>query len=199
MRDRRLNETRKPPNEYETYPTPAANRNKTNRNKNEHDTEEMAEQDYCQLTSSKVLVEDLVTSEEDERHFQEYHTEENNKDDAERHQTHNTSRRFWDRPIIQDNMGWPGDHRMPEEWNWMMNDIWCYQTRSAKAESIGPVEFTRTRYPNNDYRQMIRDEMSIAPEWGTAESIRMATMIDRNEDRNHRKTEKPVRDRRGKH
>ncbi len=103
-------------------------------------------------------------------------------------------RRFWDHPIVQNNTGWPGDNRMPEEWNLMMEDIWCYKNIGSSAETIGPVEFTKSRYPNLDERQTIQNGLSITPDWGTTESIRMATMIEHNERRNHRKPMKPEKD-----
>ncbi|PBK70531.1 hypothetical protein ARMSODRAFT_1018059 [Armillaria solidipes] len=178
-----------------TKPATGSDNTTINKNKNEHGPDELY---YCQPTSSKVLVEDLVTSKEDEQHFQEYHTEIDDEEDSSAQQPATTKRRFWDRPIVQDNTGWPGDHRMPGEWNWMMEDIWCYKNVSTTAETIGPIEFTRSRYPNMDDRQTIADELSIAPDWGTAESIWMAAMIDRNEGRNHRKPRKPEKDRKGK-
>ncbi len=155
------------------------------------------DQEYCQPTSSKVLVEDLVTTKEDEEHFHEYHT----APDEDKYETHRpapATRRFWDRPITQENLDWPGDDRMPEEWNAMMSDVWSYGNRLTKGDSIGPFEFTSEWYPCKNDRQRLRDTMSIAPDWGTTESIRMAAMIEQNESRNHRKPRKVGRDRKGK-
>ncbi|PBK79001.1 hypothetical protein ARMGADRAFT_1041109, partial [Armillaria gallica] len=79
--------------------------------------------EYCQPTSSKVLVEDLVTTKEDEDHFHEYHTAPD-EDEDEKHRIAPATRRLWDRPVMRENLDWPGDNRMPEEWNAMMSDIW---------------------------------------------------------------------------
>ncbi len=80
---------------------------------------EKQEDNYCQLTSSKVLVEDLVTDAMDDEHHREFHEHENN---AEKPGTTRERRQFWDRPIPLESMAWPGDTRMPLEWNMLMND-----------------------------------------------------------------------------
>lgn len=155
------------------------------------------DQEYCQPTSSKVLVEDLVTTKEDEDHFHEYHMAPD-EDEDEKHRMAPATRRFWDRPITWKNLDWPGDNRMPEEWNAMMSDIWSYGSRLTMGDSIGPFEFTSERYPCENNCQRLQDMMSIAPDWGMTESIRMAAMIDQNERRNHRKPRKAKRDCKGK-
>ncbi len=71
---------------------------------------------YCQPTSSKVKVEDMVTNEMDNEHFKEHHTEE-----AEI--VEKTHKHFWDRSISSQNMVWPGDAQMPVEWNMVINNM----------------------------------------------------------------------------
>ncbi|KAK0432734.1 hypothetical protein EV421DRAFT_1742116 [Armillaria borealis] len=72
---------------------------------------------YCQPTSSKVLVEDMVTNDDDDMHFREYHSLE------ELQAPETPQRRFWDRLFVSEHMAWPGDARMPLEWNMMTSDI----------------------------------------------------------------------------
>ncbi|KAK0445661.1 uncharacterized protein EV420DRAFT_1648377 [Desarmillaria tabescens] len=159
------------------------------------------DREYCQPTSSKVLVEDLVTDKDDEKHFRDYHIHPESAENQD-NEPARKGRRFWDWPTMQTHRDWPGDHRMPDEWNMMIKDMWGLkgdQARGIPTETIGPIEFTRTRYPNESERCSIQDGLSIAPDWGTAESTRIAAMIEKNEDRNHRKPKKPDKDRKGKH
>lgn len=87
---------------------------------------------------------------------------------------------------------------MPEEWNLIMDNAWSQRKVHQTAKTIGSIEFTRTHYPDKDHWQSIQDGMSIALDWGTNESIRLVTMIECNEGRNHRKARKLERDCEGK-
>lgn len=94
---------------------------------------------YCKPTSSKVLVEDMVTDTEDDLHFREHHTSEMKVDTPRK-------RRFWDRPTIPENMAWPGDARMPLKWNMMTSDVrgigLPVHSIEEDGESLGPYKFT---------------------------------------------------------
>ncbi len=74
----------------------------------------------CQLTSSEVLVEDLVMDEQDHEHKDQFHmlvepTLELDKP---------IKVRFWDQPTPSPLFRWLGDNRMPEEWNRVISEMW---------------------------------------------------------------------------
>ncbi|KAG6867541.1 hypothetical protein C0995_004819, partial [Termitomyces sp. Mi166 len=58
----------------------------------------------CQLTSSRVKIEDLVTDEEEQS-------------TASAVETTKSARSFWDQPVGPPDMQWAYDPRMPLEWN----------------------------------------------------------------------------------
>ncbi|SJK99800.1 uncharacterized protein ARMOST_03111 [Armillaria ostoyae] len=151
---------------------------------NNHDRKsERLPENYCQPSSSKVKVEDMVTDEMDDQHFRDHH------DDYEE-EVKPDRRRFWDRPVPPPQMAWPGDARMPIEWNMLINDMRGIETdpqgyrekqndvgteedgtsiyeASLAAESIGPYEFTRSRYPTTREREDIKRMMTVEPDIGT--------------------------------
>lgn len=163
---------------------------------------EQLPENYCQPSSSKVKVEDMVTDEMDDQHFRDHH------DDYEE-EVRSDHRRFWDRPVPPPQMAWPGDARMPIEWNMLINDMRGIETdpqgyrekqndteteegatstiyeASVAADSIGPYEFTRSRYPISREREEIKRIMIIAPDIGTDATMeRIAHMRAENEKRN---------------
>ncbi len=110
---------------------------------------------YCQLTSSTVKIDDLVTEEEDGEHEEEYHY----YDDTEQDRPEQTCRghMFWDRPVPPPRLAWPTDRCMPIEWNMMVSDMWGYEAmkwQSAYANTeltfrdVEDVEYDRLVYPD---------------------------------------------------
>ena len=69
----------------------------------------------CQLTSSKVKVEDLVTDKEKLQ---------DKEDDM---LTSQSTCSFWDRPIPCPQHDWPHDPRMPNEWNTVIESMREYK------------------------------------------------------------------------
>ncbi len=82
-KNRDPDEIRKISNDSNTHLASSSNNPNTNETKNKHIHNDPY---YCQPTSSKVLVEDLITSEEDEQHFKEYHVAMDEEDDVDAHQ-----------------------------------------------------------------------------------------------------------------
>ncbi len=73
----------------------------------------------CQPTSSKILVEDLITDEDDDKHEQEHHSATAETVAGGPH----PDRKFWDTPSTPAEMHWPDDQRMPVEWNMVNEDM----------------------------------------------------------------------------
>lgn len=163
---------------------------------------------YCKPTSSKVLIEDMVMDKDDDLHFQEHHVSETLVETP-------LKRRFWDRPTIPKYMAWPGDTRMPLEWNMMTSDVrginlpvgreeWHPHDATANslglgAESVGPYEFTRSQYPDKKHREYLQQNIRVGSEFGSEEVIiRMARMCEENECRNNRRSTGSPRHRAGK-
>ena len=90
---------------------------------------------YCQPTSSKTKVEDLVTSKEEEEPLR--------KEQA----TYAGFRSFRDRPIPKQQFEWPFDPRMPPEWNKVI---------AAMREYEG----ARSHQTQGPYRNATDDEIS---------------------------------------
>ncbi|KAK0240620.1 hypothetical protein EDD85DRAFT_950468 [Armillaria nabsnona] len=110
-------------------------------------------------------------------------------------------------------MAWPGDARMPLEWNMLMNDqrgmeahpphilnngrsstsVDATRGDASTVESIGPYEFTRARYPNIEWRTALLRDLHVASELGTDATIeQLAKMQMENERRNFRAKDPPV-------
>lgn len=157
---------------------------------------------YCQPTSSRVRMEDLITDDMDEEHHREFHA----GNEEEEYNTAQPRRRFWDRPVTPVHMAWLGDARMPVEWNMMINDTRGmvveditgerkprntsnHATRDGESvtSSLGPFEFTRSRYPNRATRETLKQRVRVEPEIGSDETLdRLAKMQELNENCNHR-------------
>lgn len=56
----------------------------------------------------------------DEQHFREHHDIDQEDDQDE---VIHECRWFWDRPVPAPQMAWPGDVKMPIEWNMLINDM----------------------------------------------------------------------------
>ncbi len=99
-------------------------------------------------------------------------------------------------------MVWPGDARMPLEWNMMINDnrgmeadplvklgrLSAHQmimNDGSKVKSIGPYEFTRACYPDHKWRNTLLWDMQVKPELGRDETAKcLAKMQAFNEGHN---------------
>ncbi|SJL05233.1 uncharacterized protein ARMOST_08599 [Armillaria ostoyae] len=175
---------------------------------------------YCQPTSSKVLIEDMVTDEDDEIHFQEHHVPDDDEESPPP-----AKRWFWDCPVIPKRMAWPGNGRMPIEWNMMISNIrgiglpmgnrigvasddssmmessdtdgFDIHARSELqvVESIGPYEFTRSCYPNKQHHNYLHQKITVGSEIGSDDFVKkLAQMHDTKEHRNHQaKQAEPTR------
>ncbi|PBK92972.1 hypothetical protein ARMGADRAFT_1030433 [Armillaria gallica] len=166
----------------------------------------------CEPTSSKVLVEDLITDADDKAHEHDFHI------DMEIPRPGPTRIQFWDRPRPTPDFAWPGDVRMPDEWNGMIGDMWeidpnskrtlfhypdvpinddperdindrlLFIVPSSTIKSNGPHEFTRRLYPDTRHREFIRRSMVVEPNEGKDDfENRISKMIESNERRNTRK------------
>lgn len=91
--------------------------------------------DYCEPTSSKVKVEDMIKSDEDLREM-------NPRDDGAYNR-----RSFWEKPVQQPTLDWVRDACMAEKWN----AILAY-TRPGRTNN--------THIEPNHYRQATSDEIS---------------------------------------
>ncbi|PBK81854.1 hypothetical protein ARMGADRAFT_1039054 [Armillaria gallica] len=144
----------------------------------------------CQPTSSKVLIEDLVTDVDDDQHDQDYHVE------LMHTPTNEETVRFWDRPTPNPQFEWPGDHHMLTEWNMVISEMWEIDPNSkgslfnypemllmddpeqdinnrlsfivptSAIKSEGPYEFTVAMYPDERRRDFIHNNLFIAPDPG---------------------------------
>ncbi|PBK85237.1 hypothetical protein ARMGADRAFT_1087692 [Armillaria gallica] len=142
----------------------------------------------------------MVTDEDDELHFWEHHISETLVETP-------LKRQFWDRPTIPKYMAWPGDARMPLEWNMMMSDIQGINLSAGReeypndamanslglgAESVGPYEFMRSQYPDKKHREYLQQSIQVGSEFGSEEvMIRMAQMCEENEHRNNQRSTSP--------
>ncbi len=166
---------------------------------------------YCQPTSSKVLIEDMVTNEDDDKHFQEYHIleEEDVEPPPKKH-------RFWDCPVVPKHMAWPGDGRMPIEWNMMISDVQGLglsnnnglgsasndsnvvddgdvglpglppPSTPVQVDSTGPYKFTRARYLSKKHCDYLHRKIIVGSELGSDDvAERLAQMRNMNKHRNH--------------
>ncbi|KAK0479000.1 hypothetical protein EDD18DRAFT_1364444 [Armillaria luteobubalina] len=127
----------------------------------------------CQPTSSKVLVEDMITDDDDDAHEHHFHID----IDFSNQTPHEV--RFWDCPVPIPKVKWPGDSRMPMEWNLMVGEMWeidptsqgslfnyldfpysddpetdindclSFIVPNSELESKGPYEFTSDMYPDD--------------------------------------------------
>ncbi|KAG6882640.1 hypothetical protein C0995_014121 [Termitomyces sp. Mi166 len=89
----------------------------------------------CQLTSSRVKVEDLVTDEEEQS-------------TSSALETTKSERSFWDQPVGPPNIQWAYNPRMPLEWNEVVASI-MIKNQVASLQTVGEV-----------YRQPTADEIS---------------------------------------
>lgn len=163
-RDRKTNmgkKTHKKPHKKQAKPVP-----------------ESMEIPYCQPTSSRVKVEDLVTDEEDQIRADNLAKElQEDKVPKERHS-------FWDRPTPPPQFEWMPDPRMPAEWNAMVSDMrtndWArfkprgewYRT-PEDDEISSTQEFTGTWYPDNAERERLHAQSVVrldtpVDEWSTS-------------------------------
>ncbi|PBL04565.1 hypothetical protein ARMGADRAFT_1071014 [Armillaria gallica] len=160
--------------------------------------------------SSRMKVEDLVTNEDDQQHEQEHHIWiEQAKEDKP------PQVRFWDRPRSEHRLIWPGDSRVPHEWNRVISNMWeldanhkaplfnypdfpltkgqnvdindrlSFVVPTSKVESEGPYEFTETMFPNEWQREYILYTMSMDGKPTDEAGVRIAQMVINNEWRNH--------------
>lgn len=94
---------------------------------------------YCKPTSSKVLVEDMITDTEDDLHFHEHHTSETKVNMPHKQQ-------FLDCPTIPEHMAWLSNARMPLEWNMVTSDVLGIglpvHSAEEDRESLRPYKFT---------------------------------------------------------
>lgn len=102
-------------------------------------------------------------------------------------------------------MIWPGDVRMPMEWNMVIDNHQDLETEHLRkigqiptthmgdatkgdesdVESIGPYEFTRAHYPDSRHRHKLVRNMCIEPELGVDRTIaQLAKMQEDNECQN---------------
>lgn len=111
--------------------------------------------DYCQPTSSKVLVEDLRTDEEEEKFLKPQVKLDLPEEEVERPKT------FWDRPVPKPQYEWIHDTRMPKEWNEMVYAMRALESsrmytegeyyREATPDEISePVDFDYSNYSNSN-------------------------------------------------
>ena len=75
---------------------------------------------YCEPTSSKVKIEDLITAEQELAQAEEQERIEPQSDASL------GRRSFWDRPIPKPQYEWPYDPRMPNEWNEVIASMQAY-------------------------------------------------------------------------
>jgi hypothetical protein len=88
------------------------------------------EPQYCEPTSSKVKVEDLITAEQELAQNENKQLDQNSSTDS-------GARRFWDRPVPKPQHDWPYDPRMPDEWNEVIASMHAHErsTFSCGGES----------------------------------------------------------------
>ncbi|PBK97563.1 hypothetical protein ARMGADRAFT_1027055 [Armillaria gallica] len=121
--------------------------------------------DYCQPTSSKVLIKDLVTSAKDEKHHQDCYT----NLDADMTESSAYKARFWDQPVAPPSMEWVVLLMMP----------------TFTAESVRPYKFTRLWYPDRDKWLQLMQNMRIHANDDSDDTMeRLAKMKEHNERRN---------------
>ncbi len=156
----------------------------------------------CQPTSSKVLMEDLVTDADDDAHEHEFHYHIDSSIPHRDESPNGTQRtRFWDRPTSSSTFAWPGDHRMPTEWNMVVSEMWkldpnskgtlfnypdipavkeperdinnrlSFLVPSTNVETDEPYEFTKVMYPDDRHREFLRRAMTLGPEIGKTSPI----------------------------
>lgn len=163
--------------------------------------------EYCQPTSSKVMIENMVTDEMDDEHYHEFHTPDNSQEQTD---TVHGRHQFWDWPVPLTHMYWSGDACMPVEWNLITNDLlgltaeqlvkdgftppYTGDATLGADESVGPYEFTRERYPNPKRQREILRTMRVESKMGADSNVEhIAKMREENELRNHRCMVKDVR------
>jgi hypothetical protein len=111
---------------------------------------------YCQPTSSKIKVEDLVTDEPE----------------GEEQATNARPRPFWDRPVPKPHFEWTYDPHMPPEWNEMVVSMRAYEGsheqhpketyRRATSEEVSePQDFTNLWRPHSSKGDQLRRQSTV--------------------------------------
>lgn len=110
---------------------------------------------YCEPTSSKVKVEDMINDDDENEIIKEIMSV--NLQTGQTQQKH-TSRSFWERPIPHPSLEWVYDPRMPNEWNELMSNAMAMhstrpyrdpemQYRKASSNEISPTVDFDAIYP----------------------------------------------------
>jgi hypothetical protein len=116
--------------------------------------------EYCQPTSSKTKVEDLVTDEMEKEIL--------NEINKEKRKVH---RSFWEHPVPNPKLDWMYDPRMPQEMNQLLYDMTAYRNQSIVSIKNG----YREPYPDE-----VSDSVSFDEIYPESRRIRQNHLKSRN-------------------